>query len=484
MKKIQYSHFYLFCLCIFMMFPIVNLLYGKFDDDLLWHIKLGEEILRTGKVSTVDTFSWQEGLTWINHEWLYDVFIYLVVHYMGIIGFTGVYVLKAFFLLFGGAFLSKAKRKGIYVLLATVLFFFTPSNQGNRPSEFSIWIIILSVYLFRSDINVKKRCVYLFLIGILLANFHGGCIVTVLAFALIITGVNIAMDIKERIFTLKKSVSYFIPVIVYAVGSLMNPSGIKLLYVGLRTPFLETSKYIQEWQQTEFNYLTAFFFMLFVLTFGYKLGKEGYTRNLCVDVALLCAAGILGMTSVRGCMVYLYMWLIYGYRYFEQAVFEFLPDIKSLTITANRFVTIILVLLVGPLYVMNFPETLDFNEYVMSLHSADVVEELQNISGEKIFHGYNDGNFLIYLGIPCFIDSRQFPYTRELGNSSLDKFVDIVYTERNLGELENYVIEEGFSYVYVSDSFPNEWFFAYSDLFQLVFEDVETKEKIYKVQVE
>lgn len=44
------------------------------DSDILWHIKTGDWILANGYVPKVDVFSWHEGLNWIPHEWLYDVF--------------------------------------------------------------------------------------------------------------------------------------------------------------------------------------------------------------------------------------------------------------------------------------------------------------------------------------------------------------------------------------------------------------------------
>ena len=45
------------------------------DSDILWHIKTGEWILSNKKVPKVDVFSWHEGLNWMPHEWLYDVFL-------------------------------------------------------------------------------------------------------------------------------------------------------------------------------------------------------------------------------------------------------------------------------------------------------------------------------------------------------------------------------------------------------------------------
>jgi tetratricopeptide (TPR) repeat protein len=47
--------------------------------DFWWHVRAGEEIVRTRAIPTTDPFSHTAGLrVWVNHEWLFDAILYLI----------------------------------------------------------------------------------------------------------------------------------------------------------------------------------------------------------------------------------------------------------------------------------------------------------------------------------------------------------------------------------------------------------------------
>ena len=89
----------IFCMCLaFTLFSIIS-----FDNDMLWHLKLGEEFLNIGLPTDIDTFSWQNGLKWTSQEWLYDLLIYIIVKYANLIGF----IVFGFFMYFASYILYK-----------------------------------------------------------------------------------------------------------------------------------------------------------------------------------------------------------------------------------------------------------------------------------------------------------------------------------------------------------------------------------------
>ena len=50
------------------------------DSDMWWHLRAGEETLNAGKAYRVDTFSSSRyGENWINHSWLSQVFMALLL---------------------------------------------------------------------------------------------------------------------------------------------------------------------------------------------------------------------------------------------------------------------------------------------------------------------------------------------------------------------------------------------------------------------
>src|SRR5215467_5544433 len=76
------------------------------DPDLWWHIKVGDDILRTHHFPTTDPYSWTvAGHPWIAYEWLGEVFLALVNRLGGIpglaaflIGLSGLIMLALYFL--------------------------------------------------------------------------------------------------------------------------------------------------------------------------------------------------------------------------------------------------------------------------------------------------------------------------------------------------------------------------------------------------
>ena len=90
-KKAEYFKFiyytlYIVVACLLFLDRFDSL--KTFDVDLMWHIRGGEEIVRTGTISLVNNFSWIEGTIWTQQEWLFDVLIYLITRYTGRIGFA------------------------------------------------------------------------------------------------------------------------------------------------------------------------------------------------------------------------------------------------------------------------------------------------------------------------------------------------------------------------------------------------------------
>ena len=52
----------------------------NYGNDFYWHLKTGEYIINNNKIPHTGIFSYyaiSNNLTWISHEWLFEVIIYL-----------------------------------------------------------------------------------------------------------------------------------------------------------------------------------------------------------------------------------------------------------------------------------------------------------------------------------------------------------------------------------------------------------------------
>ena len=150
------------------------------DPDVWWHIKVGQDLLRTHHWPTTDPYSFTAfGTPWIAYEWLGDVAI-------GFVGKFGLRALDALLLLLGGAIAIAlyyyaslcAKNSKAGFASATIVSIFAVENFNLRPQMFGFLFLVISLIAlehFRQG-RPKALCILppLFLIWI---NAHGSWII-------------------------------------------------------------------------------------------------------------------------------------------------------------------------------------------------------------------------------------------------------------------------------------------------------------------
>ena len=216
-KKNEKTFFIVF-LILFSFFTSLKS-FGNVDNDILWHFKLGENILQNG-ITNLDLFSWQEGLHWISQEWLYDIYIYFISNYLGNIGFIFSMTLVSFIV--GYLYFKENKNYQNFLILMVFycfnLFFY--KNGFNRPSLYSIIFISLMISNVFNE-NNKKKLLKFFLYSIIIANIHGGCLIT----CLLILGIVFLFDFILFLLNKndKKNLLYdFLSIIITFIGGLIN----------------------------------------------------------------------------------------------------------------------------------------------------------------------------------------------------------------------------------------------------------------------
>ena len=108
---------------IIFIFIVLLLARPPWDPDLGWHLRNGQDILRFG-IPKGDLYSHTMfGYSWISHEWLTDVLLYLSNHYLGLIFLSLIFALIAFFAYFISARVAKVRIEStlITVLIAALV---------------------------------------------------------------------------------------------------------------------------------------------------------------------------------------------------------------------------------------------------------------------------------------------------------------------------------------------------------------------------
>ncbi len=400
------------------------------DVDLLWHIKLGEEIFANKCVSLYDSFSWQRGLIWYQQEWLFDCFIYLV-SLLPDLCFELLFVINSTLMILLGMWYSKPSSKMCYTLFGILVFAFVPANHGNRPSEFSVWIVLGILFVLMGSLSVLKKCLLLFLFGVLIANFHAACILPLFGFGVILFISEIILCMRgmgEKKRLIEIPLSY----VAFVIGSFVGPCGIKLYSHLMVNTGTRTTQYISEWLPWKPGVvgflivvvsLAALFFSFPVI---WKDAKQ--FRFLFVWLGGL---GLTFMHGGKGGIFLILFSLFFLYPYLELLVNYCIPDIACLR--TYGFILFFFIS-IGYAFIFGGREYTPFYVQSDNYIPGPVITELKRGYEEKgedfrVFNAYLAGNFLIWHDIPCFIDSRQVPYVSESeGGGSVDDYFELLYT--------------------------------------------------------
>ncbi|MDD5527406.1 MAG: hypothetical protein PHO56_00295 [Patescibacteria group bacterium] len=183
---------------LFYAFIFVVLLYNSFaylDPDFGWHLKMGEQIWQTHAVPDINREDYTLlGTHWVDHEWLANVFIYLIDRYFGYIVLSicfALLILAA--LIIQLQFIRKyflQNDRGLFFVLILQGFGLYASlpHLGVRVQEISIFLLLLLtiiIYLYNKNKNYR---ILFWLIPLFLfwASVHAGFLIGLFILALFV----------------------------------------------------------------------------------------------------------------------------------------------------------------------------------------------------------------------------------------------------------------------------------------------------------
>jgi hypothetical protein len=145
------------------------------DPDLWGHVRFGLDLVRARHLPAYDPYSFTSDLSWVNHEWLAELFMgaaYAVVGPVGLILIKGVFTAATVALI-----ISSAKRaperwrwsSGFLAVLAIV-----PIAVTVRPQ---LWTMLLLMLLCKILVGAPRQRYWLPLIFVVWVNVHGGWLV-------------------------------------------------------------------------------------------------------------------------------------------------------------------------------------------------------------------------------------------------------------------------------------------------------------------
>lgn len=202
------------------------------DGDFWWHLKTGEYIVHNRLIPRQDIYSFTKfGHPWVAHEWLADVFFYVVYSRLGfniLIFIFGVATAIAFWLVF-----KRAQSHPFIAAIATLLGVWTVlPTIGVRPRVLTLLLasFYLTVLLSYSERRSGRRIWILVPLLVLWANLHAGYVIGVVFIALTIVGIVLddwAAGVAPRNWwlSIKQLTLVFLACVISVV---INPYGFRI----------------------------------------------------------------------------------------------------------------------------------------------------------------------------------------------------------------------------------------------------------------
>ncbi len=469
------------------------------QNDTFYTIKIGEHILQNG-IDMKDPFSWHENLQYTYPHWLYDVVIYLVYSIGGQVGiYISTIVLSiALGLTMYLVNIKLTKNKLTSFVLTIGAMYLLRNYIAARAQLVTFILFILTVYFIEMFLETKKKryAVGLIIIPIIIANVHLAVfpfyfvlylpyIAEYMIYILSNTEIILVTAKIDRLNKkiLKTTKEEEIQKIKDEINRLeqknektinkkekinANPYKIKIrgndnvkaliiimiicLFTGLLTPLGTTpytyliktmqgstthniSEHLPLTLVNNLEFMCTLVLFIAILTFT-------DTKIRLSDLFMLGGLVLLTFYTRRQFSMFTLICVIILNRLINALLDKYDPEgckkaIKKMTTITGMIVTICLVLTISVIQYkpkMN-DHFIDENSYPVG--AATYILENLDIKNIKLYNEYNYGSYLIFRGIPVFIDSRADLYAPEF-NPGVEVFNDYI----NLSNVDIDNVEE------------------------------------------
>ena len=453
--KITLSFIFLFfSISLFLLLFLIS------DSDYYWHIKAGEYMFNNGLLRE-DVFSWYvSGKYWMSHEWLYEIYLYILKYFFGnfhmlLYGFGCIFLL--FLILFLGN--KNGYKKNIpFSLIWIILFLILIGFIQARPHLFSFSLLAITIWflydLYKNENS--KKIYFLPVVSILWSNVHGGSSNLVYLFCFIFFSVGLFKfnfgKFKAERFNKKQLVKYLLIGIVSFICISINIHGIKMLsypYENMADSIMLNN--IVEWQPTNLNIIShyLYFILLFVIVIVMLISKK---KIEFIDLILFGISIYLGLKSIR----------FWGYTYIIMSfvIFNYITG-RKYDKGSCCCICIIGIIFAG-FFIFNY-NSIEKNINTRVL-STKVIESIKNENPKRLYNMYDYGGELIFNDIDVFIDGRADLYSKY-------NYVDYL----NISKLENDYVDlinkYNFDYFLVDKEYPIYTYLKYNDDYNKVIEE-------------
>ena len=479
------------------------------QNDTFYSVSIGNLILKNG-IDMQDHFSWHENLPYTYPHWLYDVIMSLIYNlgsWQGIYISTMIFAallgiaiykvnkslnknrLLSFIITLGTMYLMRSyitarAQLVTYIIFILVLYFIEKFLENPKKIRYSLGIILSSLLVANLHVAVWP---FIFVLSL---PYIGEYIISIIADIIIYRKYTIWIDklvillfrknekLQEEInleleeiysknekikqkretqepykikITRNKNVKWLIVLmLICALVGFLTPIGTTPFTYLYKTMIGNTPKNINEHLPLTLINNTATMCTLVVYLALLIFTKAKVRLS---DLFMLGGLTYLMFSSRRHFAIFVLICSVILGRLILDAIK--LHGIDKMRKRTEKILQILLVMilliLVGSKSIKNFKQVSDdiyINESAYPVAAADWILENLDVNNIKLFNEYNYGSYLLYRGIPVFIDSRADLYSPEF-NDGEDIFMDFINTSNISKYYENTFRKYGITHVII-----------------------------------
>ena len=413
------------------------------DPDTYLHITIGRNILESGVIPSVDSFSHtMRNAPWIAHEWLADILL-AAIHQK--FGWAGLHILTigscAVTLAYVMRFQLSRHVPAIYALLFTSLTTLCLLNHLLARPHVLTWPIITLWFggILQAGETGKRPSFWLIPLIALWANLHGSYVLGIAISPFIAADALLTQPKGTRIDLFK---GWCLFIFVSSFATLLTPYGwhsFQFSYELLTQPGLSK---INEWQAVDFSHINALEIWIGVIISLACLGmlRLPVMRLFIMLVLIYEAAVHVRYISLFGLLAPLIMALPFEQQYhnfnkrFKQQNSALDDVFAKLARPAARSMTLLITALtLGFGYLIALAiQPMPFIKFTPE--AAVAAARKSGLENKTVFNDYPFGGYLIYEGIPVFIDGRADMY----GPAFLKEYFDAI-DPKHINQFSNYL---------------------------------------------
>ena len=454
----------------------------EWQNDTFYTIKIGEYIMQNGMSvlqEKMDPFSWHENLPYTYPHWLYNILMYGIFN---IGGFTGINIFTAILacILSLSIFYINYKllKNKATSFIVTIIFTYLMSGFITARAQLLTFIFFIwTVYFIEKFLETKKKkyAIALLIIPIIIANVHSA--VWPFYFVLFLPYIaeyiiSFIPNIYRFFYKLikKKDIEQKKNNNLYKIQIVKNPNvkfliiiAIIALFTGFLTPIGDspytysikimqgnTMNHISEHSPLILVSVTDFF--IYIVAFLAILIFTN-TKIRLKDFFMSFGLLYMALNSIRQMSMFILIGGIIVHRLICALLDKYYPNIdeklQNAMLKIPGIVIAIGIVIVASLYMIRGNAAKEIvNPYTYPVSAVDYILENVDISTMKIFNEYNYGSYLLFRGIPVFVDSRSDLYTPQF-NGSKDIFGDAINTAGITVYYENIFKNYGITHVIV-----------------------------------